>query len=112
MSYYGAEKAAPHYNVMGPVKAALEAAVRYLAVELSPEGIRVNALSPGPVENPGRVGRRPHRRASCRGCRTRARHRLVMPEEIGSFAAFLVGDQARAMTGNIEYIDAGYHAIG
>jgi enoyl-[acyl-carrier protein] reductase I len=112
MSYYGAEKAVPHYNVMGPVKAALEATVRYLAVELSPKEIRVNALSPGPVRTRAASGVDHIDELLAEAVARAPEHRLVMPEEIGSLAAFLVSDQARAMTGNIEYIDAGYHAVG
>jgi enoyl-[acyl-carrier protein] reductase I len=112
IKYYGAEKAVPHYNVMGPVKAALETAVRYLAVELSPKGIRVNALSPGPVKTRAASGIDHFDELLAETVARAPEHRLVTPEEVGSLAAFLVSDQARAMTGNVEYIDAGYHAIG
>ena len=112
ITFYGAEKVVEDYNLMGPVKAALECCVRYMAAELGPKRIRVHALSPGPL----RI-----RAASGIECfdelleRARARtpeHRLVSIEDIGNLAAFLVGDGAAALTGNIEYVDAGYHIVG
>lgn len=112
VSFYGSEKVVEDYNLMGPVKAALESSVRYMAAELAPKRIRVHALSPGPLKT---------RAASGIGHfdelmeRTRARapaHQLVSIEDVGHVAAFLVGDAARALTGNIEYIDAGYHVVG
>ncbi|RJF68707.1 enoyl-ACP reductase FabI [Rhodopseudomonas palustris] len=112
VTFYGSEKVVEDYNLMGPVKAALESSVRYMAAELAPKRIRVHALSPGPLKT---------RAASGIGRfdelmeRTRARapaHQLVSIEDVGHVAAFLVGDAARALTGNIEYIDAGYHVVG
>jgi len=112
ITFYGAEKVVEDYNLMGPVKAALECCVRYMAAELGPKRIRVHALSPGPLRT---------RAASGIECfdelleRARARtpeHRLVSIEDIGNLAAFLVGDGAAALTGNIEYVDAGYHIVG
>lgn len=109
ISYYGSEKVVPNYGVMGPVKAALESATRYLAADLGASGIRVNALSPGPI---------PTRAASgiagfdglMAGAEARApARRLVRIDEVGDLAAFLVSDHARAITGNVEYIDAGFH---
>jgi len=112
VSFYGSEKVVEDYNLMGPVKAALESSVRYMAAELAPKKIRVHALSPGPLMTRAASG---IARFDELLERTRARlpaHQLVSIEDVGAFAAFLVGDSARSLTGNIEYIDAGYHVIG
>ncbi|MDR3461122.1 MAG: enoyl-ACP reductase FabI [Beijerinckiaceae bacterium] len=111
MSYYGAEKAIAHYNIMGAVKAALEAAVRYMAVELGPEGIRVNALSPGPVKTRAASGIEHFDELLERAVREAPEHRLVTLDDVGAYAAFLASDAAKAITGNIAYIDAGYHVV-
>ena len=111
VSYYGAEKVVDHYNVMGPVKAALEATVRYLAAELGPEGIRVNALSPGPLMTRAASGIK-HFDALIDEARERApQRRLVTIEDVGAMAAGLVSDAAKNVTGNIAYVDAGYHVM-
>jgi enoyl-[acyl-carrier protein] reductase I len=112
MSYYGAEKAIAHYNVMGPVKAALEAAVRYMAVELGQAGIRVNALSPGPVKTRAASGIEHFDDLLQRAARDAPEHRLVTLDDVGAYAAFLVSDAAKAITGNVAYVDAGYHVLG
>ena len=111
MSYYGAEKAIAHYNVMGPVKAALEAAVRYMAVELGQAGIRVNALSPGPLKTRAASGIDHFDELLERAVRDAPEHRLVTLDDVGAYAAFLVSDAAKAITGNIAYVDAGYHVV-
>jgi enoyl-[acyl-carrier protein] reductase I len=111
MSYYGAEKAIAHYNVMGPVKAALEAVVRYIAVELGPAGIRVNALSPGPVNTRAASGIDHFDALLERAVREAPEHRLVTLDDVGAYAAFLVSDNAKAITGNVAYVDAGYHVV-
>ena len=111
MSYYGAEKAIAHYNVMGPVKAALEAAVRYMALELGQTGIRVNALSPGPVKTRAASGIEHFDDLLERAVREAPEHRLVTLDDVGAYAAFLVSDAAKAITGNIAYVDAGYHVV-
>jgi enoyl-[acyl-carrier protein] reductase I len=111
MSYYGADKAIAHYNVMGPVKAALEAAVRYMAVELGSAGIRVNALSPGPVETRAASGIEHFDALLERAVREAPEHRLLTLEDVGAYAAFLVSDGAKAITGNIAYVDGGYHVV-
>ncbi|QYF92979.1 enoyl-ACP reductase FabI [Massilia sp. PAMC28688] len=112
MSYVGAEEVVPDYGVMGPVKAALEACVRYLAAELGPAGIRVNAVSPGPLATRAASGI-PHFEALLAAAAQRAPlRRLVGIEEVGALCAFLAGDGARAMTGNTLYVDAGYHILG
>jgi enoyl-[acyl-carrier protein] reductase I len=112
MSYYGADKAVPHYNVMGPVKAALEAAVRYMAVELGAQRIRVNALSPGPVATRAASGIEHFDALLERAAKQAPEHRLVTLNDVGAYAAFLVSDDAKAITGNIAYVDAGYHVVG
>ena len=112
MSYYGADKAVSHYNVMGPVKAALEAAVRYMAVELGSERIRVNALSPGPVATRAASGIAHFDDLLERAANQAPEHRLVTLDDVGAYAAFLVSDEAKAITGNIAYVDAGYHVLG
>ncbi|MBB1091595.1 enoyl-ACP reductase FabI [Rhodopseudomonas pseudopalustris] len=112
VSFYGSEKVVEDYNLMGPVKAALESSVRYMAAELAPKRIRVHALSPGPLKTRAASG---IARFDELLERTRARapaHNLVSIEDVGNVATFLVGDGASALTGNIEYIDAGYHVVG
>ena len=112
ITFYGSEKVVEDYNLMGPVKAALECSVRYMAAELGPKRIRVHALSPGPLKTRAASG---IERFDELLERTRARtpeHRLVSIEDVGNFAAFLVSDGAAALTGNVEYIDAGYHIVG
>lgn len=109
LSYYGAEKVVDQYNIMGPVKAALEATVRYLAVELGPKGIRVNAVSPGPLKTRAASGI-DHFDELIDQARARAPERqLVTIEDVGAIAADLVSDAAHSVTGNIAFVDAGYH---
>lgn len=111
VSYYGAEKVVAHYNVMGPVKAALEASVRYLAVELGPAGIRVNALSPGPLKTRAASGIA-HFDDLIEQARAQAPiQRLVSIEDVGAIAAGMVSDLAPSVTGNITYVDAGQHVL-
>jgi enoyl-[acyl-carrier protein] reductase I len=111
VSYYGAEKVVDHYNVMGPVKSALEGTVRYLAAELGPQGIRVNALSPGPLKTRAASGI-DHFDALIDEARARApERRLVTIEDVGAMAAGLVSDFARNVTGSVCYVDAGYHVM-
>jgi enoyl-[acyl-carrier protein] reductase I len=112
MSYVGAEEVIPDYGVMGPVKAALESSVRYLAAELGPKGIRVNAISPGPLATRAASGI-PHFDALMANAVQRAPlRRLVQIDEIGALCSFLAGDGARAITGNTLYVDAGLHVLG
>jgi enoyl-[acyl-carrier protein] reductase I len=111
-SFYGAEKAVPHYNVMGPVKAALEAAVRYMAVDLGAKRIRVNALSPGPVATRSASGIDHFDELLERAAKQAPEHQLITADDVGAFAAFLASDAAKAITGNIAYVDAGYHVLG
>lgn len=112
VTFYGGEKVVEHYNLMGPVKAALESSVRYLAAELGEKGIRVHALSPGPLKTRAASGLD---RFDELLDRTRARapqHMLAGIDDVGNVAAFLVSDAARLLTGNVEYIDGGYHVMG
>lgn len=111
VTFYGSEKVVEEYNLMGPVKAALESAVRYIAAELGPKRIRVHALSPGPLKTRAASG---IDRFDELLERTRARtpeHLLVGIDDVGNVARFLVDDAAAALTGNIEYIDAGFHIV-
>ena len=111
VSYYGAEKVVDHYNVMGPVKAALEATTRYLAAELGPKSIRVNAVSPGPLKTRAASGI-DHFDQLIDEARTRSpERRLVSIEDVGAIAAGLVSDLARNVTGNIAYVDGGFHVM-
>ncbi|MDR9394028.1 MAG: enoyl-ACP reductase FabI [Roseovarius sp.] len=111
VSYHGAEKVVDHYNIMGPVKAALEATTRYLSVELGDKNIRVNALSPGPLETRAASGI-DHFDALVDDARSRAPlHRLTTIEEVGAMAACLVSDFASSVSGNIAYIDGGHHVV-
>jgi enoyl-[acyl-carrier protein] reductase I len=112
MSYYGADKAVAHYNIMGPVKAALEASVRYMAVELGPKHVRVNALSPGPVATRAASGIAHFDELLERAAKAAPEHMLITIDDVGGLAAYLVSDEAKAITGNIAYVDAGYHVLG
>jgi enoyl-[acyl-carrier protein] reductase I len=112
VTFYGSEKVVEHYNLMGPVKAALESSVRYMAAELGGKGIRVHALSPGPLKTRAASGIERFDELLERA-RTRApEHMLASKEDIGNVAAFLVSDAARLLTGNVEFVDAGYHIMG
>jgi enoyl-[acyl-carrier protein] reductase I len=111
MSYYGAGKAVDHYNIMGPVKAALESVVRYLAAELGPGSIRVHALSPGPLATRAASGIEHFDELLDKAATRAPEHRLVSIHDVGAVAAFLVSDSAAALTGNITYVDAGYHVM-
>ncbi len=111
VSYYGAERVVDNYNIMGPVKAALESTVKYLAADLGSRNIRVNALSPGPLMTRAASGIN-HFDQLIDEARSRApQHRLVTLEDIGNMASGLVSDRAKNVTGNISYVDAGYHVM-
>jgi enoyl-[acyl-carrier protein] reductase I len=111
VSYYGAEKVVDHYNIMGPVKAALEGTVRYLAAELGPQGIRVNALSPGPLKTRAASGIDHFDELIDRARERAPERRLVTIADVGAMATGLVSDFARNVTGSIAYVDAGYHVM-
>jgi len=112
LSYLGAEKAIPNYNVMGPAKASLEANVRYMAVALGPENIRVNALSPGPIKTLAASGISDFKKMMDYAEATAPLRRNVTIDEIGNVAAFLCSDLASSITGEIIYADAGYNIVG
>jgi enoyl-[acyl-carrier protein] reductase I len=112
MTYYGAEKVMPHYNVMGVAKAALEASTRYLAADLGTQNIRVNAISAGPIKTlaaSGIAGFRTMLRFSEQAAPLR---RLVTPDDVGNTALWLASDLGTAVTGETIYVDAGYHIMG
>ncbi|MGF1606759.1 MAG: enoyl-ACP reductase FabI [Rhodothalassiaceae bacterium] len=111
MSYYGAEKVVSNYNVMGPVKAALETAVAYMAVELGPSAIRVNAISPGPIATRAASGL-PDFEGLLTAAEGKAPLRtLVDVHDVGEMAAFLASSRARAITGSVHYVDCGYEIV-
>lgn len=111
VTYHGAEKVVDHYNIMGPVKAALEATTQYLSVELGQKNIRVNALSPGPLHTRAASGI-DHFDELVDDAKERAPlHRLVTIEEVGAMASYLVSDGGRSVSGNIAFIDAGHHVV-
>lgn len=112
VTYYGSEKVIPHYGVMGPVKAALESTVKYMAEELGEKGIRVNALSPGPLLTRAASGIKDFEALLKVAEEKSPKHTVVTIEDIGALARFLVSDEAQHITGNISYIDAGLHVLG
>ena len=111
MTYYGADKVVNHYNVMGPVKAALEATTRYLSVELGEKGIRVYAVSPGPLKTRAESGIAQFDELVEAAVTRSAARRLVDIGEVGRVVAFLVGGGASGMTGDTIYVDAGLHVV-
>lgn len=111
LSYYGAEKAVPNYNVMGIAKASLEASVRYLAASLGPRGIRVNAISAGPIRTLAAAGIKDFRKMQTAYASTTPLKRNITAEEVGNTAAFLCSDLSSGITGEVIHVDAGYHAV-
>lgn len=111
VSFYGSEKVVQNYNIMGPVKAALESATRYMAAELGSKGIRVHALSPGPLKTRAASGILHFDELMNRAADGAPTHHLATIEDIGAFAAFLSSDAAANITGSVHYIDGGYHII-
>lgn len=112
LTYYGAEKWMPHYNVMGVAKAALEASVRYLAADLGPKAIRVNAISAGPIKTLAASGIDDFRYILKWNELNSPLRRTITTEEVGNAAVYLLSDLSRAVTGEIHHVDAGYHIIG
>ncbi|MCS5710639.1 enoyl-ACP reductase FabI [Candidatus Berkiella aquae] len=112
MSYYGAVKVVEHYNLMGPVKAALESCVRYMAVDLGPQKIRVIALSPGPVKTRAASGLEDFDKLMQRAEQESPMHTLVDIYDVGAMVAYLSSDYAKNITGDTIYIDAGFHLLG
>ncbi len=112
MSYYGAEKVIEHYTVMGPVKAALESAVRYLAYEFGPKGIRVHAISPGPLKTRAASGIDHFDDFLDLAAKRAPARQLVSIEDVGIATAVLATDYAKLITGETVYVDGGYHILG
>ena len=112
LTYYGAEKVMPHYNVMGVAKAALEASVRYLAADLGKGGIRVNAISAGPIKTLAASGIADFRYILKWNEYNSALRRTVTIEEVGAAGLYLLSDLSRGVTGEVHHVDAGYHVQG
>ncbi len=112
LTYYGAEKVMPHYNVMGVAKAALEASVRYLAVDLGGRGIRVNAISAGPIKTLAASGIGDFRYILKWNEYNAPLKRGVTIDEVGNSALYLLSDLSTAVTGEIHHVDSGYHTVG
>ena len=112
LTYLGSQRAFPNYNVMGPAKASLEATVRYLAQSLGPEGIRVNAISAGPIRTLAASGISGFRKLLDHAEHAAPLRRNVTIDDVGNAAAFLCSDLAAGITGEITFVDAGYHVVG
>jgi enoyl-[acyl-carrier protein] reductase I len=112
LSYYGAEKVIPHYNVMGVAKAALETSVKYLAVDLGRDGLRVNAISAGPIKTLAASGIGDFRLILKWNELNAPLKRNVTIEDVGGAGLYLLSDLASGVTGETHHVDAGYHAIG
>jgi enoyl-[acyl-carrier protein] reductase I len=112
LTYYGAEKVMPHYNVMGVAKAALEASVRYLAVDLGGKGIRVNAISAGPIKTLAASGIGDFRYILKWNEYNAPLKRTVTPEEVGDSGLYFLSDLSRGVTGEVHHVDSGYHVVG
>ncbi|ALV25945.1 enoyl-ACP reductase FabI [Pannonibacter sp. Q-1] len=112
LTYYGAEKVMPHYNVMGVAKAALEASVKYLAADLGPQNIRVNAISAGPIKTLAASGIGDFRYILKWNEYNAPLRRTVTIEEVGDAAMFLLSDLGRGITGEVQHVDCGYHVVG
>ena len=112
LTYYGAEKVMPHYNVMGVAKAALEASVRYLAADLGKQGIRVNAISAGPIKTLAASGISDFRYILKWNEYNSPLRRVVSIEDVGGAGLYLLSDLSRGVTGEVHHVDAGYHVVG
>ena len=112
LSYYGAEKVIPHYNVMGVAKAALETSVKYLAADLGPEGIRVNAISAGPIKTLAASGIGDFRYIMKWNEYNAPLRRNVTIEDVGGAGLYLLSDLASGVTGEIHHVDSGYNVVG
>lgn len=112
LTYMGSVRAMPSYNVMGLAKASLEANVRYMAQSLGPRGIRVNAISAGPIKTLAAAGISQFRKMLDHVENTAPLRRSITPREVGNVAAFLCSDLASGVTGEITYVDAGYNILG
>jgi len=111
VSFYGAEKVVENYNIMGPVKAALESVTKYIAAELGPKGISVHALSPGPLKTRAASGIAEFDELLEDAAQRAPTHQLVSIAQVGAYAAFLASDEAANITGGVHYIDGGYHIV-
>ena len=112
LSYYGAERVMPHYNVMGVAKAALEASVRYLAEDLGKDGIRVNAISAGPIKTLAASGIGDFRYILKWNELNSPLRKNVSQEQVGNAALYLLSDLASGVTGEVHHVDCGYHIVG
>jgi enoyl-[acyl-carrier protein] reductase I len=112
LTYYGAEKVMPHYNVMGVAKAALEASVRYMAEDLGKQNIRVNSISAGPIKTLSFAGIADSRYILKWNEYNSPLRRAVSIEEVGNTALYLLSDLGSAVTGENIHVDAGYHVVG
>lgn len=112
VSFYGADRVVENYNLMGPVKAALESSVRYLASELGPQGIRVNAISPGPLATRAASGIQHFDQLLADAAQRAPLRRLVSIDDVGALSTFMASDASRSMTGSTLYVDAGFHILG
>ncbi len=112
LSYYGAEKVVAHYNVMGVAKAALEASVRYLAADLGPEGVRVNAISAGPVRTLAAAGIAGFKKLYGSFADVAPLRANITPEDVGKTAVWLSSDLSSAVTGEVIYVDGGFNVMG
>jgi enoyl-[acyl-carrier protein] reductase I len=112
LTYYGAEKAVPHYNVMGVAKAALEASVRYLAADVGPQNLRVNAISAGPIRTLAAGGVAGFRNMYSEARNIAPLRRNVTIEDVGNSAVYLCSDLGSGVTGEVHYVDAGINIIG
>ena len=112
LSYLGAERVIPNYNVMGIAKASLEANVRYMASSLGPDGIRVNAISAGPIRTLAASGINNFRQMLSKAADAAPLRKNVTIHEVGNVAAFMCSDLASGVTGEITYVDAGYNIVG
>jgi enoyl-[acyl-carrier protein] reductase I len=111
MTYYGSQMVVEHYNMMGPVKAALEAATRYMAAELGPQGIRVHAISPGPLKTRAASGISEFDQLLEKAQEKAPARSLVSIDDVGIAVAFLATDAAKLITGETLYVDGGYHIM-
>jgi enoyl-[acyl-carrier protein] reductase I len=112
LTYLGGERVVPSYNIMGPAKASLEANMRFMAADLGPQGIRVNAISAGPIRTLAASAIRGFRPLLAHAAAGAPLRRNVTQEEVGNAAAFLGSDLASGITGDVVYVDAGYHIMG
>jgi len=112
MSYYGAQKVFPNYNVMGVAKAALEASVRYLAAGMGADGVRVNAISAGPIKTLAAAGVAGFNQILSTVEERAPLHRNITQEDVAKSALYLCSDLASGVTGEIHYVDAGYNVTG